>query len=109
MWYAKQCLCLFVSLTVLRYLFDRAWKVAPALACGCTIVMKPSEFTPLSALVRSVLTSQPLSEFRRFLTVEYKRCLSSLLLLISLILNAFALSSCLSLGRHWLPFIVPRR
>lgn len=30
----------------------RAWKVAPALACGCTIVMKPSEFTPLTALVR---------------------------------------------------------
>ena len=29
----------------------RAWKVAPALACGCTIVMKPSEFTPLTALV----------------------------------------------------------
>ncbi|KAJ3484436.1 hypothetical protein NLI96_g5659 [Meripilus lineatus] len=27
-----------------------AWKVAPALACGCTIVMKPSEFTPLTAL-----------------------------------------------------------
>ncbi|MEO5568496.1 MAG: aldehyde dehydrogenase family protein, partial [Gemmatimonadaceae bacterium] len=28
-----------------------AWKVAPALAAGCTIVMKPAEFTPLSALV----------------------------------------------------------
>ncbi|KAL0949730.1 hypothetical protein HGRIS_009770 [Hohenbuehelia grisea] len=27
-----------------------AWKVAPALACGCTIVMKPSEITPLTAL-----------------------------------------------------------
>ena len=27
-----------------------AWKFAPALACGCTIVLKPSEFTPLSAL-----------------------------------------------------------
>ncbi|CAE6504780.1 unnamed protein product [Rhizoctonia solani] len=27
-----------------------AWKTAPALACGCTIVMKPSELTPLSAL-----------------------------------------------------------
>ena len=31
--------------------FDRSWKVAPALACGCTIVMKPSEITPLTALV----------------------------------------------------------
>ena len=29
----------------------RSWKVAPALACGCTIVMKPSEITPLTALV----------------------------------------------------------
>jgi aldehyde dehydrogenase (NAD+) len=27
-----------------------AWKVAPALASGCTIVMKPAEFTPLTAL-----------------------------------------------------------
>jgi len=28
-----------------------AWKVAPALAAGCTIVLKPAEFTPLTALV----------------------------------------------------------
>src|SRR5471032_698940 len=27
-----------------------AWKVAPALAAGCTIVIKPAEFTPLTAL-----------------------------------------------------------
>lgn len=27
-----------------------AWKVAPALAAGCTSVLKPSEFTPLTAL-----------------------------------------------------------
>jgi len=27
-----------------------SWKVAPALACGCSIVLKPSEMTPLTAL-----------------------------------------------------------
>ncbi|KAF5369841.1 hypothetical protein D9758_001136 [Tetrapyrgos nigripes] len=32
-----------------------AWKVAPALAVGCTIVMKPSEITPLTALKLSEL------------------------------------------------------
>lgn len=32
-----------------------SWKVAPALACGCTIVMKPSELTPLTALKLSEL------------------------------------------------------
>ncbi|EKM59608.1 uncharacterized protein PHACADRAFT_250213 [Phanerochaete carnosa HHB-10118-sp] len=32
-----------------------AWKVAPALACGCTIVMKPSEYTPLTVLKLSEL------------------------------------------------------
>ena len=27
-----------------------AWKIAPALTAGCTVVMKPAEQTPLSAL-----------------------------------------------------------
>ncbi len=27
-----------------------AWKIAPALACGCAVIFKPSEFTPLTAL-----------------------------------------------------------
>jgi acyl-CoA reductase-like NAD-dependent aldehyde dehydrogenase len=27
-----------------------AWKVAPALACGCSVVLKPSELTPLNGL-----------------------------------------------------------
>jgi aldehyde dehydrogenase (NAD+) len=26
------------------------WKIAPALACGCTVVLKPAEVTPLTAL-----------------------------------------------------------
>lgn len=29
----------------------RAWKIGPALAVGCTVVLKPSELTPLPALV----------------------------------------------------------
>ena len=27
-----------------------AWKLAPALACGCSVVLKPSELTPLNAM-----------------------------------------------------------
>src|SRR5207253_8225267 len=27
-----------------------AWKIAPALACGCTVVLKPAETTPLTAM-----------------------------------------------------------
>ena len=27
-----------------------AWKLAPALAAGCTVVLKPSELTPMTAL-----------------------------------------------------------
>ncbi|MWL91503.1 aldehyde dehydrogenase [Cupriavidus sp. SW-Y-13] len=32
-----------------------AWKIAPALAAGCTVVVKPSEFTSVSALELAVL------------------------------------------------------
>jgi aldehyde dehydrogenase (NAD+) len=31
-------------------LLMQSWKLGPALACGCTVVMKPAEQTPLSAL-----------------------------------------------------------
>src|SRR5215470_6778746 len=31
-------------------LLMQAWKLSPALACGCTVVLKPAEQTPLSAL-----------------------------------------------------------
>src|SRR5206468_9293895 len=34
------------------------WKVAPALACGCSIVLKPSEMTPLTALKLAELCMQ---------------------------------------------------
>ena len=35
-----------------------AWKWAPALAAGCTIVMKPAEQTPLSALHMAALAKE---------------------------------------------------
>ncbi|KAI0962715.1 hypothetical protein AcW1_000010 [Taiwanofungus camphoratus] len=35
-----------------------AWKLGPALATGCTVVLKPSEFTPLSALFAARLISE---------------------------------------------------
>jgi aldehyde dehydrogenase (NAD+) len=34
------------------------WKIAPALACGCTVVLKPAEITPLSALKLGELALQ---------------------------------------------------
>ncbi|HVT39192.1 MAG TPA: aldehyde dehydrogenase family protein [Gemmatimonadaceae bacterium] len=35
-----------------------AWKVAPALAAGCTTVLKPAEFTPLTALAFAELAHE---------------------------------------------------
>ncbi len=35
-----------------------AWKVAPALACGNTIVLKPAETTPLTALVLAEIAAE---------------------------------------------------
>jgi acyl-CoA reductase-like NAD-dependent aldehyde dehydrogenase len=35
-----------------------AWKVAPALACGCSVVLKPSELTPLNALRFAEITRE---------------------------------------------------
>ncbi len=34
------------------------WKLAPALACGCSIVLKPSELTPFSALKLAELCAE---------------------------------------------------
>ncbi|KAI1794460.1 aldehyde dehydrogenase [Ganoderma leucocontextum] len=34
------------------------WKIGPALATGCAVVLKPSEFTPLSALYMAKLIDQ---------------------------------------------------
>jgi len=35
-----------------------AWKVAPALAAGCTMVLKPSEITPLTALALAEIVEE---------------------------------------------------
>jgi aldehyde dehydrogenase (NAD+) len=35
-----------------------AWKVAPALACGNTVVLKPAEYTPLTALLFAELSQR---------------------------------------------------
>lgn len=35
-----------------------AWKVAPALAAGCTVVVKPSEHTPVSAIALGYLLAE---------------------------------------------------
>src|SRR5699024_372585 len=35
-----------------------AWKIAPALATGCTVVLKPAEQTPLSALYLAELAAE---------------------------------------------------
>ena len=35
-----------------------AWKVAPALAAGCTVVIKPAEYTPLSALALAEIADE---------------------------------------------------
>ena len=47
-----------------------SWKVAPALACGCTLVLKPAEQTPLTALalaalVKEVILQEEESKIRR--------------------------------------------
>lgn len=34
------------------------YQVGPALACGCTVVIKPSELTPLTALAAAELSLQ---------------------------------------------------
>jgi acyl-CoA reductase-like NAD-dependent aldehyde dehydrogenase len=37
---------------------SRLYQVGPALACGCTVVIKPSEITPLTALAAAELSLQ---------------------------------------------------
>ncbi len=39
-------------------LLQAAWKLAPALAAGCTVVIKPSEITPLSTLKLTAMMAE---------------------------------------------------
>ena len=41
-----------------NYLLMAAWKIAPALACGNTVVLKPAETTPLTALLLAELVQE---------------------------------------------------
>jgi acyl-CoA reductase-like NAD-dependent aldehyde dehydrogenase len=43
---------------VMHFLIHGFVQVGPALACGCTVVVKPSEFTPLTALAAADLALQ---------------------------------------------------
>jgi betaine-aldehyde dehydrogenase len=43
-------------------LLQMSWKVAPALAAGCTMVMKPSEVTPLSTIAFTRLLEEAFHE-----------------------------------------------
>jgi acyl-CoA reductase-like NAD-dependent aldehyde dehydrogenase len=40
-----------------------SWKVAPALACGNAVILKPAEQTPLTALRMGELAAEDVDEF----------------------------------------------
>ena len=44
-------------------LLQMSWKVAPALGAGCTLVMKPSEVTPLTTIAFTGLLEEAMREF----------------------------------------------
>ena len=44
-------------------LLQMSWKIAPALAAGCTMVAKPSEVTPLSTIAFAHLLEEAFGEF----------------------------------------------
>lgn len=47
----------------------QSWKFAPALATGNTVILKPAEQTPLTALYIAELTKEVLIQFLTFLVV----------------------------------------
>jgi acyl-CoA reductase-like NAD-dependent aldehyde dehydrogenase len=42
----------------ITHFVSHLYQVGPALACGCTVVIKPSEITPLTALAAAELSLQ---------------------------------------------------
>lgn len=43
---------------LLRQAFNVQWKIAPALAAGCTVVSKPSEMTSLTCLEMAAIMEE---------------------------------------------------
>ena len=46
----KEPRCCYSNYTLNYPLLQASWKIAPALATGCSLVMKPSEITPLTTI-----------------------------------------------------------
>lgn len=75
-----------------------AWKIAPALAAGCTVVLKPAETTPSSALEVARLAARSLPEGT--LNVICGDRLTGELLVRDPVPNVVALTGSTRAGRH---------
>ena len=48
-----------------------AWKVAPALACGNTFIYKPSQFTPLTAVLLGEVRIKKVLNFEEIYVCQF--------------------------------------
>ena len=48
-----------------------SWKWGPALACGCTIILKPAEQTPLTALYCAALAKEVRNSLRLYPEIQH--------------------------------------
>ena len=56
----REAIGVVATITPWNYPLQMAvWKVLPALAAGCTVVIKPGEMTPLTTLTLARLASEP--------------------------------------------------